>query len=242
MSVKTRILEGGFFGNNYTSDFISRELNNFHFGALVKDWDLTDVIYYPEQSNFIIPKFDGVNWIESETIENINAIKYPKYKKRAKSYYSLMYTRALASSMNKSGLDLNELIGIREEYEKKYKVSTGVLTSGTVYDNVLQMIQDEMDDEFSESVLDALLPTFGVTPVGTHLNKMFQLIIFKFEYGESDFSKFFRFITRFRTKSDTWIKLGDWNKLDSGFAIADTLPESLTVQDAQTLSNQFNSL
>ena len=106
--------------------------------------------------------------------DDINNIKKPLYKERINSYFSYMYTRALSSSMNKDSSDINYLLGLREIYQDKYDVSSGNITSGIKHDNTLSLIQLEMDDEFSEAVLDVLLPTYGITPTGTHLKKCFS--------------------------------------------------------------------
>ena len=154
----------------------------------------------------------------------------------------MMYTRALSSSMNKSSNDINYLLGLREEYEDKYNVSKGIVTSGTNYDATQEAILGEMEDEFTEAYLDTRLPLYSLPIEGTHLDKMYAIIVFKYEYGLSAFNSFNKFIRRFRTKCNSWVDSSDFDKLDSAFAIVDNLPDSLEVADAEVLYNQFNSL
>ena len=56
------------------------------------------------------------------------------------------------------------------------------------------------------------------------------------------FDDFFQFIEVFRTKSLTWLDGGFWGKLDGAIAIVKGAPNSLTLTEAETLYNQFNSL
>lgn len=164
------------------------------------------------------------------------------YRNRIEDYFSYLYTRSLASSMNKSNLEINFLTAQREVYKDKYEVSKGQLTSGVVYNNTLSLIQAEMNDEFSETVLDTILTTYGVTPTGSHLNKMFQLIVFKYEYGLKVFSSYKRFIEHFRTKSFLWIDEKEWGKLDDVLNLVSNLPSSISLEEAEVLYNQFNNI
>lgn len=198
-------------------------------GAIIFD-DINNIYTYE-----LLDKTD-----EEMTLFNSN--KLAQYKEMINGYFAMMYIRALSSSMNKNSIDLSYLQGIREEYTDKYNVSKGLLTSGVLYDNTLLSIQGEMEDEFTESYLDIVLPTFGLTPTGTHQNKMFQLIVFKYEYGLNSFANFNMFIRRFRTKCNKWVDGLEYNKLDSAFALVDDLPNSLNVSDAGVLFNTFNAI
>lgn len=163
-----------------------------------------------------------------------------EYSEKIEYAFSYLYIRSLASSMNKSNFDLNFLTAQREEYQDKYDVAKGNINSGTRYDNTLSLIQQEMNDEFNESVLDNILHTIGVTPQGTHLNKMFQLIIVKFDYGRNLFDNFNKFSRHFRTKTFLWVENKEWDKLKTSLDLINVLPSSLTLQDAEEFYNQFN--
>lgn len=185
--------------------------------------------------------FDSENDVFTRNVINLtNEQITKKYKDLIEESFSYLYIRALASSMNKSRLDLNFLTAQREVYQDKYDVAKGNITSGVKYDNTLELIQGEMIDEFSEEVLNTVLPTYGITPEGTHLNKMYQLIIFKFEFGLNSFSNFKKFIERFRTKCFTWLDIQEYNKIEQGLTLAKSLPDALTLQEAEDIYNQFN--
>ena len=99
--------------------------------------------------------------------------KVLRYGDAIKRHFSELYTRSLSSSMNKDSKDINFLLGIKEEYSDKYKVSKGILTEGVLYENTLESINTEMQDEFNEEKVDELLTSFGIGIEGTHLEKMF---------------------------------------------------------------------
>ena len=177
-----------------------------------------------------------------EEIDTELEIKVTQYKERINGYFSHMYIRALSSSMNKRSTDLNYLLGLREEYEDKYAVSNGTLTSGSNYIATKDSILGEMEDEFTEAYLDTRLPLYGLPVEGTHLEKMYAIIVFKYEYGLQAFNTFNSFIRRFRTKCNKWVDDNEFTKLDSAFSIVDTLPDTLSMNDAETLYNQFNNI
>lgn len=169
-------------------------------------------------------------------------IKKTQYKQRINGYFSYMYIRALSSSMNKRSTDLNYLLGLREEYEDKYSVSNGTITSGSNFIATKESILGEMEDEFTEAYLDTRLPLYGLPIEGTHLEKMYAIIVFKYEYGLHAFNTFNAFIRRFRTKCNKWVDDSEFTKIDSAFVIVDALPDALSMSDAQDLYNQFNAI
>lgn len=237
--MKSKIKQDGSFDGNYTDLWLTQNQDKTIKGDLVSDWVFSSTLYDGSLNDAI---WNGSEWIEQASQEEIVAKRKKIYKEKIETAFSHLYIRALASSMNKSRLDLNFLTAQREVYQDKYDVAKGIITSGVKYDNTLELIQGEMDDEFSEDVLNATLTAFGLTPNGTHLDKMYQLIIFKFEYGLNAFSNFKKFIERFRTKSFTWLDAGLCDKIDQGIDLVNGLPDALTLQEAETLYNQFNAI
>lgn len=236
--MKSKYNINGNFDGNYSDDFLDKNKDETIKGQLVSDWSLTDTLY---QGQFYTPFFNGVDWVENATSQEINEINSEKYKNKIEYLFKHLSARAEASSMNKSNLDSDFLKYQRAEYQDKYDVAIVNITSGTVYDKTLSLIQSEMNDEFSESVLDAILPTLGVVGfTGTHLEKMFKLITTKFEYGRQAFDTFNLFVRHFRTKSFLWLETNDWTRLDQGINFAENIPDSLTLAEAEQLYNDFN--
>lgn len=231
----SKIDSNGYLVCNYTTEWLD---NN--------GIDYTDhVAAYDVSLGFTKPRFIDNVWVESVTQEETDSeleIKVSQYKERINNYFSHMYIRALSSSMNKRSSDLNYLLGLREEYVDKYNVSKGTVVSGSNYDATQEAILGEMEDEFTEAFLDAVLPRYGLSASGTHLDKMYAIIVFKYEYGLNAFNSFNKVIRRFRTKCNSWVDSSDFIKLDEAFDIVDSLPSSLTVQDADILYNEFNAI
>ena len=221
--------------------------SSLHYADGFRELVAPDLLENQKLGNIIYDLNSTVNTYEvidltQEEIDLISSDKVAIYKTRIANYFSYMYIRALSSSMNKSSSDLNYLLGIREEYKNKYEISKGIVTEGVLFDNTLLSIQGEMEDEFSEAYLDAILPAYGLTPTGTHLQKMYQLIVFKYEYGYNAFVSFNAFVIRFRTKCTKWLDDLKYTELDTAFELVDDMPEQLTLTEAYDLFNEFNAI
>lgn len=214
------------FGGNYTSDRVD------------VSWNTTTTVY---NGVFVNPVYNSSTWIEGATTEEVNQHNAIVYKKEIEDLFKYLSIRAEASSMNKSNLDPIFLKAQREEYQDKYDVASGLITSGSKYDKTLLLIQNEMSDEFSEAVLDVVLPALGVVNfTGTHLEKMFKLITTKFEYGRAAYDTFNLFVRHFRTKSFLWLETNEWVKLKQAIEFVKNIPDSLTLAEAEQLYNDFN--
>ena len=215
----------------------------------------TGKVFLTDGMVLIVPNTQGhtdyVVWLSADNTPvdtdyldeiDINEIKVPEYQEKINNYFSIMYIRALSSSMNKSNKDINYLLALKEEYTDKYNVSKGTLTSGDDFDNINASILGEMEDEFTEDYLNTLLPLYGIPVTGTHLQKMYSLIVFKYEFGLNAYISFSQFIRRFRSKSNKWIGDNNFAKLDTAFSMVDDLPGTLSVSEAEILFNQFKAL
>lgn len=65
--MKARILDNGFFGGYFTEVYLQNPTNE----ELIKDWNLTEVL---PGSNLHKPFWNGTEWIESATPEEITEI------------------------------------------------------------------------------------------------------------------------------------------------------------------------
>jgi hypothetical protein len=140
-----------------------------------------------------------------------------EYRRDVDEVVEFFDDNALSYAINKFNKSEKMLKSLRETYENKYRVAKKELTSGIIYQTVIDTLQKEMKDELTEPVLEALLTAFGVTPTGDHLNKMFQLVVFKYEYGQSIYFNMKALAEHFRTKIDMYIKSGDWGRVDMLF-------------------------
>ncbi len=67
--MKARITNQNEFGGFYTDEFIAGNFNQEINGLIVSQWQLTSEAPDP---NLVIPKWNGTNWIEGVTPEEIN--------------------------------------------------------------------------------------------------------------------------------------------------------------------------
>lgn len=79
--MKAKIINTTDFGGLYSIDFLTINNNTFINDELVSNWVLTEIL---PTSNLIKPLWNGVEWIEGETIEEYNFRITPKTLTRMK--------------------------------------------------------------------------------------------------------------------------------------------------------------
>lgn len=194
---------------------------------------------YLENCDFIKPMVNSetLEVYEGAIPEEVNALKAPAYEQGIIERFSYLMLRALSSSMGKYGsyeyLQLQKI-----EYDEKYKVAKGLL----VCPPLLEAITREMYRDFPEAMLDSILTSYGITPTGSQLDKMLQLIVYRYEYAESRYNTFKGFSIDFRTKCRTLVELAEWTKLDQAFSLVDSLPESLNDEQINAFYNDFDAI
>lgn len=186
---------------------------------------------------FIKGFWNGSEWIETITQEEVNAPLIIKYEEIIIEKYLYLMLRALSSSMGKYG-SYEYLQSQKLEYDEKYKVAKGLSNNTPIADAIYK----EMLRDFSESMLDAILASYGITPIGTHLDKMYQLIVFRYEYAENRYNIFKGFIIDFRTKCRTLVENLEFSKLDTAFELVDSLPNELTGLEIQNFYTNFENI
>lgn len=229
--MKYKIDSSGFYLGSYSLEYY----NNY----VPKE----EQIYYidnPVNNNFIKPKYNGTEWVESATnqdVENNDFTLSNNYLEEIKTLYTTLSIRALQSSMEKTGT--YEYLQVqRTEYENKYKVCKGDLIDPYLEDAIVK----EMDRDYTDQSLSDLLISLGVTPTGTKRQQFSQLVIFKYEYSLDRLNRFMGFLVDFRTKSITMVENKEWDKLDQCFDLAKSIPEQLDMTDAENIYNQFNTI
>lgn len=218
-------------------------LDNNDFVIDIKKYEVgqqpTNAVEALPINNEFKPKYDRVNNIIVEGALNSEIVDYntDKYNSIIIDIYTKLSIRALSSSMGKYGT--YEYLQVqRDEYDRKYKLAKGEITD--IY--LENAIVKEMERDFTEAMLDTLLTSYGITPSGDRRNKMNQLIMFRYEYASDRLNRFLGFVTDFRTKCITWIETEEWSKLDQAISLAESVPETLEMTDAENLYNQFNSI
>ena len=232
--MKARILQDNSFGEIFKDSFLQLNADKIIGGQLVSEWTVTDIL--PDIS-IVKPYWDGKDWIENATTAEIYAYKAPYYEAETIKRYEYLMLRSLSSSMGKYGT--YEYLQIqRDEYELKYNVAKGALVNAYIAD----AIEKEMYRDFSDAILTQLLTEYGITPAITQIEKMYQLIIFRYETAYSKYMLFKSYCIDFRTKCRTFIELSEWSKLDFAFNLADTLPDDASELDIQNFYTSFDAL
>lgn len=178
------------------------------------------------------------SWIESATQQEIAEINTPIYEQKIIDLFTYLMNRALSSSMGKYGS--YEYLQIQKaEYDKKYQVAKGL----AVNIPVANAIQKEMERDFPVPVLDDILTSYGYTDLsGSQIEKMYILIIIRYEYANGKLNTYEGMAIDFRTKCRTLVELAQWSKLDTAFSLVMNLPNELEESDISNYYNQFDAL
>lgn len=205
-----------------------------NYDQLPSDRNAVDVYL----GGFISPVWSGTAWIEGANTASVITQKTELYEDKIIDSFTYLMNRALSSSMGKYGS--YEYLQIQKrEYDNKYLVAKGL----TVNAPVSNAIQKEMDRDFPVSTLDAILTSYGVTDLtGTQLEKMYTLIIIRYEYAKNRLDNFEGMAIDFRTKCRTLVELHEWGKLDTAFDLVKNFPENPTDTDIENYYNQFDAL
>jgi len=181
--------------------------------------------------------YDIIEIVEP-TAEEIALINTPIYEEKIIEYFTYLMNRALSSSMGKYGS--YEYLQIQKrEYDNKYLVAKGL----EVNVPISNAIQKEMERDFPTPILDAILTSYGYNDLsGTQLEKMYTLIIIRYEYAKSRLDAFEGMAIDFRTKCRTLVELYQWGKLDIAFELVKNFPENPSDTDIQNYYNQFDAL
>jgi flavodoxin len=141
-----------------------------------------------------------------------------KYTKRITDAFTHLRRRALASSINKPlSLGWDYITEQADQYRYKYKVAIGQIQDAVVN----QMIDDEAQD-------------FGITPT-----QMRALIVQMFEIGDAKYTAFTAMIERGRTKALTAVENTDWNKAETLTVMLESVPEQLTMEQAEQFTTNL---
>ena len=112
MNVKARIINSEDFGDIYTNDFIIERWDTVVNGQLVSEWELTLILPNPEWK---IPKWNGSEWVEGATQEEIQALNLQKamqidleYKDRITKLLNIPVQKMICEELDSISLDILE--------------------------------------------------------------------------------------------------------------------------------------
>lgn len=181
---------------------------------------------------------EGTAWIDCRTEAILNQEKTNLYEQKIIEFFMYLMNRALSSSMGKYGS--YEYLQIQKrEYDQKYQVAKGLVGNAPVAES----IQKEMERDFPEPMLDAILTSYGYNDLsGTPIEKMYALIIIRYEYALSRLNNYESKAIDFRTKCRTLVEQLQWSKLDTAFQLVESLPNELTDTEIESFYSTFDSL
>lgn len=152
---------------------------------------------------------------EGASSQYISDLKSPEYLTKLQLYSSDLRVRAKAAAIGKKG-ERDYIFAQVEMYELKYKIATGEVSG--------QYFTDLLTNEAIE-----FSTTIGVN---LDLTTFKELIINRYETAEAQYRQFLFMIERCRTFIQTLIETNQFDKVDSAFAMIDTLND---VSQATTL-------
>ena len=172
---------------------------------------------YIEYCDFIKPMVNPATKAvyEGATFEEISEFKSPEYLTKLQLYSSDLRVRAKAAAIGKKG-ERDYIFAQVEMYELKYKIAN-----------------DEIVGQYFTDLLSNEAVEFGTT-IGVNLDlaTFKELIINRYETAEAQYHQFLFMIERCRTFIQTLIETNQFDKVDSAFAMIDTLND---VSQATTL-------
>jgi hypothetical protein len=178
--------------------------------------------------------YDVIEIVEPKPEETAAACT-PLYIEKITNLVDHLITRALSSSIGKQG-SRSYLESQRIIYQEKYDVAKGIV----VNENMVQTITDEMNRDYpNDEDLDAVLISYGITPTGTKLEKFFQFIIFRFEYGLAGYKFFLSLVEDFRTCTLTHVEQYNFDKCDTIISMVENLPVQISQQQLVDLREQM---
>lgn len=193
-------------------------------------------------------KFDGVEWIDRRTPEELNNQKVQSYLANIQTLYTSMFISSLSRVTGKKG-SKEELEAVREEYLDKYNVSKEYVHQSLITN---QALIDEMNDECErdfpgvalEQTIAYLNATFaaGIDLSNDRLHNFCGLVIFKYESGEVLWKRLKAFCSYFRTACITDVEQSQFAKCDQRIALALQITNDTTIEGIESLVTQSKAL
>lgn len=190
-------------------------------------------VKYVNDGSLLKEIWNGTNWVEGATQEEINIFKKNQYLDKLILVVKELNDRLLVSAVNKEEKDVEYLKGQTERYTKKYNVSKKYIdTNGQEIENQL----------WYDAILKELQNTNNIQNISLTEEQFMGLIVQYYETGEQRQKVFDTSLEIFRAKTKDFILTYNFNKADECFEMANNIPNNMTIQDLQNLLIQFDSI
>jgi hypothetical protein len=193
------------------------------------DWNVIETELVPN-FNFIKNKWNGSEWIEGATPEEIATIKQNELLNELIETCVLLTERSLISSVNKEGSE-KFLQGQIERYKEKYKVAKQYVADQTINN---QFWYDAIVIEMNNTNL--------IFNYGLDIPTFMGIIVQQFELGELRSQKFETAIEVFRCKTKDLIIANEFERAEACLEYGKNIPDQMTIEDLETFLTEFNGL
>lgn len=213
--IVSTFLDSGRFGGNYQEDKIPSNRT------------ICDIFY---SGNFLIPIWNGTEWIDGATPEEISEQKADEQLNELVSICEYLTDRSLISSVNKEGGE-KYLQGQITRYKEKYKVAKQYVADQTINN---QFWYDAIVVEMNNTA----------TILGVYLDiPMFMgIIVEQFELGELRSQRFETAIEIFRCKTKDLILANEFERAGICLTMAKNIPLQMSIEDLDNFLIQLNEI
>ena len=246
--MKHRINENGFYISSYNDNYV-----NANYTFITED--------LPNPNNFYKIKWDGNEWTEGATQQEIDQQNQNKVSEKTLEIYDeyeKLYTSSLARAVSKvgQGLTREHLNNLREEYNDVKLLAEAYLNDGTILNaKAFQDITDEMNLDFPIAVLDEtvtyLNSIYGLNRIykliatdesTTQIQKFCWLIVNKYNLGEAMWTYLKDLCSKFRKRMITNLDNLEFDKYDARMLLVKSITNDTTIEQIQQLETQFDAI
>jgi hypothetical protein len=228
---------------------IKKYLKTIEINELFTD-EFTDIL---PGNNYINEVWNGTEWIEGATAEELQAIENQKineYRHKIYDRTESLLKSALERSLGKSGQGLNliQLENLQKIYEDKKIDAEKILADLPINPISLNLLNYEIDRDFPNGKLDATINyinenynaniNINLTPI----KKYASFILFKYNSGNELFTNFKAMGENFRSKLLTNLEYKEFDIIDARFNIVNQINEETTIDQIIIINNNFNEL
>jgi hypothetical protein len=155
-------------------------------------------------------------------------------------------TSALARATNKQGVGLSrvELENLKNEYKDIYEVAKSYIDKALIIDSLIfDTLEFEQENDFEDVKLYHVADYLNISTEGNSRIEIYcKIIIKKFEFGELMLKSYSSFIRTFRSKMITFLEKGEFEKVNTGFEMVESITNETTNDEITLKFNQFNLL
>lgn len=233
-------LDNGFFGGYFDQDKVPSNRN------------VASISY---NNQFIKGKWNGLDWIEGATNEEMQQNLQNKIQEYRLKIYDLtesLIVSSKARALNKisQGLNYKQLQDLEITYTNKKNVAVAYLGGNSNLNPIiLDLISFEVENDFAGVKLDNEIAYFNsnynanIDTLQTRLHQYCQLILVKFNLGVQLYSTLQALCESFRSKMITNLDNLEFDKIDQRIQLVKTITNETTIDEIlTTIKDDFDAI